>query len=105
VDGPGWLGLSTESLSVSMGTVATTVAVFLGIPLFAGYLTRTLGERARGRAWYEQRFLPASGQSPCTGCCSPSSSIFALPGKEITSELGSTPALRVGSRTCRSRCI
>jgi arsenite transporter len=55
---PGWLGLSTEALSVSMGTIAKTVAIFLGIPLVAGYLTRTLGERARGQAWYERTVLP-----------------------------------------------
>src|SRR5512142_3390214 len=46
---PGWLGLDTQTLSVSMGTIAKTVLIFLGIPLVAGYLTRTLGERARGR--------------------------------------------------------
>jgi ACR3 family arsenite transporter len=51
---PRWLGLRTESLSVSMGTIAATVAVFLGIPLVAGFATRTLGERRRGRAWYEK---------------------------------------------------
>lgn len=34
---------------------------WLGIPLLAGYLTRTIGERAKGRDWYEQRFLPKLG--------------------------------------------
>ena len=58
---PRWLGLRTESLSVSMGTIAATVGVFLGIPLVAGFATRTLGERRRGRAWYEKTFLPKIG--------------------------------------------
>ena len=53
---PGWLGLQTTSLHVSIAEIAATVAVFLGIPLVAGYLTRTIGERARGRDWYETRF-------------------------------------------------
>ena len=50
---PGWLGLPTASLHVSIVEIAGTVAVFLGIPLVAGYLTRTIGERAKGRDWYE----------------------------------------------------
>lgn len=52
------MGLDTEDLTVSMGTIARTVAIFLGIPLVAGYLTRTIGERRRGREWYEATFLP-----------------------------------------------
>ena len=71
---PGWLGLQTTSLHVSVAEIAGTVAVFLGIPLAAGYLTRTLGERARGRDWYETGSCPGSRRSHCTGCCSPSSS-------------------------------
>jgi ACR3 family arsenite efflux pump ArsB len=52
---PGWLGLPAQSLHVSFAVIAVTVLVFLGIPLAAGYLTRTLGERYRGREWYESR--------------------------------------------------
>jgi ACR3 family arsenite transporter len=59
---PGWFGLQTTSLHVSVAEIAGTVAVFLGIPLAAGYLTRTLGERARGRDWYEHRFLVRSSR-------------------------------------------
>ena len=43
---------------MSIAEIAGTVAVFLGIPLVAGYLTRTIGERARGWDCYEDRFLP-----------------------------------------------
>ncbi|HSH11120.1 MAG TPA: arsenical-resistance protein, partial [Ilumatobacter sp.] len=55
---PGWLGLDTDTLDVSMGDIARTVLVFLGIPLAAGYLTHQWGERTRGVDWYETRFLP-----------------------------------------------
>lgn len=41
---PGWLGLDTSSLDVSMWEIAKIVVVFLGIPLVAGYLTRRWGE-------------------------------------------------------------
>ena len=83
---PSWLGLHTESLSVSMGTIAATVAIFLGIPLVAGYLTRTLGERAHGQRWYEQRFLPRIGPIALYGLLFTVVILFALQGKKITSE-------------------
>jgi ACR3 family arsenite transporter len=83
---PSWLGLHTESLSVSMGTIAVTVAIFLGIPLIAGYLTRTLGEHAHGQHWYEQRFLPRIGPIALYGLLFTVVILFALQGKKITSE-------------------
>src|SRR5262249_55629494 len=55
---PGWLGLPTANLDISGWIIARSVLIFLGIPLAAGYLSRRLGERARGRDWYETRFLP-----------------------------------------------
>ena len=83
---PSWLGLDTENLAVSMGTIAATVAVFLGIPLVAGYLTRTIGERAKGRDWYENRFLPKLGPVALYGLLFTVVILFALQGKKITSE-------------------
>jgi arsenical-resistance protein len=83
---PGWLGLHTTSLQVSMAEIAGTVAVFLGIPLVAGYLTRTLGERARGRDWYEMRFLPKIGPVALYGLLFTVVILFALQGRKITSQ-------------------
>ena len=83
---PGWLGLQTTSLHVSVAEIAGTVAVFLGIPLAAGYLTRTVGERARGRDWYEHRFLPRIAPVALYGLLFTVVILFALQGKKITSE-------------------
>jgi arsenite transporter len=83
---PGWLGLHTTSLHVSIAEIAATVAVFLGIPLAAGYLTRTLGERARGREWYETRFLPRIAPVALYGLLFTVVILFALQGKKITSQ-------------------
>jgi ACR3 family arsenite transporter len=83
---PLWLGLRTQHLSVSMATIATTVAVFLGVPVVAGYLTRTLGERARGRQWYEGRFLPRVSPVALYGLLFTVVVLFALQGHKITSE-------------------
>jgi len=58
---PGWLGLDTQGLEVSVGQIALNVLVFLGVPLIAGFASRWIGEKRRGRDWYENRFLPRGG--------------------------------------------
>ncbi|MGC4939241.1 ACR3 family arsenite efflux transporter [Kribbella sp. DT2] len=82
---PGWLGLETTSAEFSVGAIALSVLVFLGIPLLAGYLTRTLGERAKGRDWYEGRFLPKIGPIALYGLLFTIVMLFALQGDAITS--------------------
>jgi ACR3 family arsenite transporter len=82
---PGWLGLPTTSARFSVGAIVLSVLVFLGIPLLAGFLTRTLGERAKGRAWYEQRFLPRIGPAALYGLLFTIVLLFALQGDAITS--------------------
>jgi ACR3 family arsenite transporter len=83
---PGWLGLRTASLHVSIAEIAATVAIFLGIPLAAGYLSRTLGERFRGREWYETKFLPKIAPVALYGLLFTVVILFALQGKKITSQ-------------------
>lgn len=85
---PGWLGLSTEGLQLSIGRIAETVAIFLGVPLVAGYLTRTLGERRRGREWYETKLLPRLGPFALYGLLYTIVILFALQGHTITSRPG-----------------
>ena len=83
---PGWLGLPTQSLHVSFAAIAVTVVVFLGVPLAAGFLTRTLGERARGQQWYESRLLPRIAPVALYGLLFTVVVLFALQGKTITSQ-------------------
>ena len=83
---PGWLGLDTEALDVSMWEIAKVVLVFLGIPLAAGFLTRLIGERTKGTEWYEQRFLPRIGPVALYGLLFTIVVLFALQGDNITSE-------------------
>jgi ACR3 family arsenite transporter len=80
---PGWLGLGSSSLDVSVWEIARSVLVFLGIPLVAGYLTRKLGERSRGRTWYEERFLPRIGPVALYGLLFTVVILFALQGDTI----------------------
>jgi arsenite transporter len=84
---PGWLGLpATSGLEVSMWEIAKSVLVFLGIPLLAGFLTRTVGERAKGREWYEARLLPRIGPAALYGLLFTIVVLFALQGETITSQ-------------------
>jgi len=85
---PEWLGLSTVGLHLSIGRIAETVAIFLGIPLVAGYLTRTLGERRRGREWYETKLLPRLGPFALYGLLFTIVILFALQGHTITARPG-----------------
>lgn len=81
---PGWLGLDTEGFSVGIWEVARTVLIFLGIPLAAGYLTRVIGLRRRGREWYEGTFLPRIGPITLYGLLFTIVLLFALQGHQIT---------------------
>ncbi len=81
---PGWLGLPTAGLDVSAWAIVRSVLIFLGIPLLAGYLTRRLGERSKGRDWYETRFLPRVGPFALYGLLFTIVILFALQGDAIT---------------------
>ena len=85
---PGWLGLSRTEAHFSAGTIVVSVLVFLGIPLAAGFVTRTLGEARRGRDWYETRFLPRIGPVALYGLLFTIVVLFALQGHTITAHPG-----------------
>ncbi|EFE76390.1 ACR3 family arsenite efflux transporter [Streptomyces sp. SID5466] len=82
---PGWLGLEQTVLDVSVWEIARSVLIFLGVPLAAGFLTRRLGERAKGRAWYETKLLPRIGPFALYGVLFTIVVLFALQGDAITS--------------------
>ena len=83
---PGWLGLDTAALDVSMWEIAKIVLIFLGVPLAAGYLTRRWGEATHGVEWYETTFLPRIGPLALYGLLFTVVILFALQGETIISQ-------------------
>jgi ACR3 family arsenite transporter len=55
---PTWFGMSGSIVAVTIGEIARTVFVYLGIPFIAGLLTRLMLIRAKGREWYQSVFVP-----------------------------------------------
>ncbi len=83
---PGWLGLDSDGIDVTVWEIAKSVLIFLGIPLLAGFLTRTIGERTKGTEWYEERFLPRIGPIALYGLLFTIVILFALQGERITDQ-------------------
>jgi ACR3 family arsenite transporter len=55
---PDWFGLEGATVAVTIGQIAESVFIYLGIPFIAGLITRVIGLKTKGEKWYHEHFIP-----------------------------------------------
>jgi len=80
---PGWFGVDTAAVGVTMWDIAKSVLIFLGIPLAAGIITRFALLRSKGREWYETRFMPRLSPTAIIGLLFTIVVMFSMQGDKI----------------------
>lgn len=80
---PGLLGIQGAELHITIGEVAKSVFLYLGIPFIGGFLTRLILRKSKGDAWYQQKFIPKISPITLFALLATIVLMFSLKGEQI----------------------